>query len=219
MQTDRNPRVLVVEDDVWMREALEAALGWPESQLEHGASAGTGRDAIELIRRGIDVDVALVDMGLPDMHGSDVIRLLAARCPTTTIVVFTVQEHRDVIVEAIRAGAHGYLLKSTTIQEVLDGLRAAARGGSPMTPSVARMVIEALRGGRDSDVPTDVERLTARETEVLTLLGKGLTYAEAATTLGIALGTVQGHVKIIYEKLRVNSKAEAATLAQRMGLL
>ena len=211
--------MLIVEDDAWMREALEAALHWPESRLEHAASAATGRAVIEALRGGLFPDVALVDMGLPDMHGADVIRLLAACRPATSIVVFTVQEHRDVIVKAIRAGAHGYLLKSATIVEVLDGLLAASRGGAPLTPSVARMVIEALHRPGDSELAAEIERLTTRETEVLTLLGKGVTYAEAAKLLGIALGTVQSHVKVIYEKLQVNSKAEAATIAQRMGLL
>jgi DNA-binding NarL/FixJ family response regulator len=153
------------------------------------------------------------------MSGSEVLRVLRSEAKGTVPVVFTVQDDPRAIFEAIRCGALGYLLKSAGIQEVLDGLVAAAAGGSPMTPSIARLVIEALSKRDEVGDEPDVEVLTPRETEVLTLLGKGLTYPRVAEVLGIGLGTVQGHVKRIYEKLQVNSKAEAATTAQRMGLL
>lgn len=211
--------VLIVEDDAWMRDSLERALAWPSSRLSLAASAATGRQALTLIRGGLEADVALVDIGLPDMSGSEVLRVLRREAKGTVPVVFTVQDDPHTIFEAIRCGALGYLLKSAGIQDVLDGLVAAATGGSPMTPSIARLVIEALGKADDLDCDPEVEKLTPRETEVLTLLGKGLTYPRVAEVLGIGLGTVQGHVKRIYEKLQVNSKAEAATTAQRMGLL
>ncbi|MEM9188150.1 MAG: response regulator transcription factor [Myxococcota bacterium] len=218
--TENEPvSVLIVEDDTWMRDSLARALAWPNSQLVLAASAATGREAIGHIEGEIRADVALVDMGLPDMRGGEVIRTLRAHAPDTVPVVFTVQDDPAVIMEAIKAGALGYLLKSATIQEVLDGLVAAARGGSPMTPSVARMVIDSLTRRDIYEDEPDRTVLTPRETEVLTLLGKGLTYPRVAEVLGIGLGTVQSHVKRIYDKLHVTSKAEAATTAQKMGLL
>lgn len=215
----RPVRVFIVEDDAWLRDSLERALRWPGSNLEHVGSSNSGAQALALIADGLDTDVALIDMGLPDMRGSEVIRALRSSLPNAVPVVFTVHDDPAVIVEAIRSGALGYLLKSAPIQAVLDGLVSAADGGSPITPSVARLVIEALRSNDSFPDEPGREVLTSREAEVLTLLSKGLTYSRVAETLGIGLGTVQSHVKRIYEKLQVSSKAEAATSAQRMGLL
>jgi DNA-binding NarL/FixJ family response regulator len=213
-------RVLIVEDERWVRESLEHALGWNDRALALAGSAATAKEALTLVERGLHFDVALVDLGLPDMPGADLIARLRKLRPSTVAVVFTVYDDAPHLFSALRAGAQGYLLKSSSVEKVLQGLREASEGGAPMTPSIARMVIEALREqapGRES--PDDTARLTAREKEVLVLLAKGQTYSAVSNALSIGLGTVQGHVKRIYEKLSVDSKAEAATAAQRMGLI
>lgn len=213
-------RVLIVEDERWVRESLEHALGWNDRALRHAGSASTAAEALRLVETGLAFDVALVDLGLPDMPGAELIARLRALRPGAITVVFTVFDDAPHLLSALRAGAQGYLLKSSSVEKVLSGLREAAHGGAPMTPSIARMVIEALReqipGAECAD---DAARLTPREKEVLVLLAKGQTYAAVSHALSIGLGTVQGHVKRIYEKLSVDSKAEAATAAQRMGLI
>jgi DNA-binding NarL/FixJ family response regulator len=211
---------LIVEDERWVRESLEHALGWNDRALCHAGSAACAADALGLVESGLAFDVALVDLGLPDMPGAELIARLRALRPGAITVVFTVYDDAPHLLSALRAGAQGYLLKSSSVEKVLSGLREAAQGGAPMTPSIARMVIDALREqvpGTSS--PDDAARLTPREKEVLVLLAKGQTYAAVSGALSIGLGTVQGHVKRIYEKLSVDSKAEAATAAQRMGLI
>ena len=217
----RPVKVLVVEDDEWLRDAVQHAIEWPNTGLVQVGSAASAVEAVDLLNGGLEPDVALVDLGLLEGSGLDVIRALRVARPQTASIVFTVRDEPAVILEAIRAGAQGYLLKSATIEVVLRGLLEAHEGGSPMTPSVARYVIDALRDQHRDGEPVRVADppLTRRETEVLQFLAKGMTYAETARLLGIGLGTVQGYVKRIYEKLHVDSKAEAATVAQRMGLV
>ena len=212
-------RVLVVEDERWVRESLEHALGWNDRALCHAGSAATAAEALRLVESGLAFDVALVDLGLPDLPGAELIARLRALRPSAIAVVFTVYDDAPHLLAALRAGAQGYLLKSSSVEKVLNGLREAAQGGAPMTPSIARMVIDALREQIPGDCADDAARLTPREKEVLVLLAKGQTYAAVSSALSIGLGTVQGHVKRIYEKLSVDSKAEAATAAQRMGLI
>ncbi len=117
---------------------------------------------------------------------------------------------------AIRAGAHGYLLKEWTPTQIVNAIRSAAVGGAPMSPSIARLVLESLRERTQDD---EGPELTGREREVLALLCEGRTYREVGAALEIAVGTVQTHVKMIYGKLEVASKAELAAVAFRRGLI
>jgi DNA-binding NarL/FixJ family response regulator len=213
-------RVLIVEDERWVRESLEHALASNDGGLCHAGTAANATEALSLVEAGLVFDVALVDLGLPDLPGAELIARLRALRPGAIAVVFTVYDDAPHLLSALRAGAQGYLLKSSSVEKVLTGLREAAQGGAPMTPSIARMVINALREQVPGTAsPDDGARLTPREKEVLVLLAKGQTYAAVSSALSIGLGTVQGHVKRIYEKLSVDSKAEAATAAQRMGLI
>ncbi|MEQ9323563.1 MAG: response regulator transcription factor [Polyangiaceae bacterium] len=209
-------RVLVVEDERWVRESLRFMLG--ESVA---ACCATAHEALRELADGTPIDVALVDLGLPDMRGAELIRRIHQARPGVATVVFTVFDDEPSILEAIRAGAQGYLLKNAPAERVIAGLRDAVSGGAPMTPAIARMVLDALRAHQLEEKPNDecFHLLTEREREVLALLAKGLTYGETAETLNIGLGTVQGYVKRLYGKLQISSKAEAATLAQRMGLV
>lgn len=222
MTNDREHiRVLLVEDEKWVRESLRFILSAEGSRIDIAASVCTGEEALRFIDQAEHVDVALVDLGLPDMRGADLIRSMRAKRPGLTVVVFTVFGDAPHVFEAIRAGAQGYLLKSSPSERVVAGLHAAAAGGAPMTPAVARLILDAVRAQQPEGKPADalVHELTERERDVLSLLAKGLTYTDVATALDIGLGTVQGHVKRIYAKLGVASKAEAATIAQRMGLV
>ena len=205
-------RLLIVEDEPWVRRALAALVADrdPESTVE---SCGPGNEAL-LVGKAMQPTVALVDIGLPDMSGTAVIAKLRTIAPGCVSVAFTKFDDAPTILEALRAGARGYLLKSTPSDRVLPQLRDAEQGGLPLSPAVASLVVDNLLVATE---PQPV--LTVRETELLALLARGATYAECASALGIGLGTVQSYVKNIYAKLEVTSKAEAAVAAVRLGLV
>lgn len=197
-------RLLIVEDDPWVRRGVADVLASVEV-----AACATGRDA--LAQPG-PFDVALVDIGLPDISGTAVIAELRRR--GCVPVAFTVFDDAKTVLTALRAGARGYILKSTPTERILPQLREALAGGMPLSPAVAALVVETMLSSTESE-----RRLTERESELLALLARGATYAQCASALGIGVGTVQGYVKNIYGKLDVSSKAEAAVAAVRLGLV
>lgn len=210
-------RVLLVEDEPWIRRSIEQLMGRPDSGVEL-VTAKRGREAIA---RAVEVhpDVALVDLGLPDVSGIHVIAELRRQVPACVPVVFTVFDDAPTILAALRAGARGYILKSTPTERLIPALEAARDGGLPLSPGVASLVVETMLGAAHAHAPGHDAALTERETELLGLLARGMTYAECAAVLGIGVGTVQGYVKCIYAKLDVSSKAEAAVVAARLGLV
>lgn len=205
-------RVLVVEDDDDVRESLEFVL----AEAPGVSLAGSFREAaaaLEALAAGLRADIALVDLGLPDMRGQDLIRRLRVLAPTLDAVVLTVHEDRDNLMDAFHAGATGYLLKDMPHEQVVAHVREAHAGGAPMSPSIARRVVAELGQAPDRNP------LTPREGEVLELLTRGFSYQQTGSALGIGVGTVQGHIKAIYRKLEVSSKAEATAEAYRRGLV
>jgi DNA-binding NarL/FixJ family response regulator len=206
-------RLLIVEDEEWIRDGLAKQLG---SELDVYPS-GTAAEALQVATRVVP-DLALVDIGLPDRSGIDVISELRAKVPACVPVLFTVFDDAATVLSALRAGARGYLLKNTPNESILPSLRDALAGGIPLSPAVARLVVDTMLTG-EAQGKSDEVRLTARESELLTLLARGSTYAECAEVLGIGLGTVQSYIKNVYAKLEVSSKAEAAVEAMRRGLV
>jgi DNA-binding NarL/FixJ family response regulator len=208
--------VLFVEDEPWVREGVAKALRAAEPTL--GVTpCGTVRAAIAAIGRA-DFDAALVDLSLPDGKGTDVMVALRSRQPACVPLAFTKHDDAETILGALRLGARGYLLKSTPTDRIVAALHEALTGGLPLSPTVASLLVEQLLPSAPPR-PTADAALTAREAEVLQLLARGDTYAACARTLGIGVGTVQSHVKAIYAKLEVSSKAEAALAAARLGLV
>jgi DNA-binding NarL/FixJ family response regulator len=207
-------RVLLVEDDSWIRTSIEKLLRTTAPEVAVTA-VGRGELAISAAARAVP-DVALVDLGLPDLPGIEVIRTLRSKHPACAAVAFTVFDDPPTILAALRAGARGYLLKSAPSDRLLASLREARDGGMPLSPMVARLVVETMLGKREQATEVD---LTERETALLGLLARGLTYAQCASELGIGIGTVQTYVKSIYGKLDVSSKAEASVIALRLGLV
>jgi DNA-binding NarL/FixJ family response regulator len=206
--------VLVVEDDASLREDLVFLINHGGSSFRVVEAAGT---AAEALQKAPDraIEVALVDLGLPDRPGVELIERLVALRPGLTVVALTLFDDAPTVLAAMRAGAQGYLLKSTPPGRLLEALREACEGGSPLTASVARVLVEALRSPGGDEV---IAPLSEQERRVLSLLALGHTYADTARALGIGLGTVQGYVKVLYGKLGVASKAEAARAARRLGL-
>ncbi len=221
-------RVATVEDDPRYRASLETLL----RHAPDFALAGSFRDPAEALAAfdradgpGADPDavpdLVLMDLELPGMTGVECTRRLKAAHPDVAVVVLTVFEDRTRLVEAIAAGADGYLLKRIPAESLLEQLRAVMAGGSPLSAGVARTVLEIIRQiGRvpGSDHPEEVE-LTPRERDVLGCLVQGMSYKAAARVLDISIDTVRSHIRTVYRKLQVNNVAEAVGRALRDGLV
>jgi len=208
-------RTAIIEDQPDIREGLAMLISGTDG-FRCTASYGSMEDAMDGIGSELP-DVALVDIGLPGMSGIEGIRLLKARYPSIQLLMLTVYDDDDRIFEAICAGANGYLLKKTPPVLLLQSLQEAVEGGSPMSPEIARRVIELFRRA-PHPVKTDYE-LTPHETRILGLLVEGYSYKAAASKLKVTVNTIAFHIKHIYEKLQVHSKSEAVAKALRGGLL
>ncbi len=218
--------VLIVEDEPEFRMRFKQIVE-SEPTLELVGVAASKREAQELIDR-TKFDVMLIDLGLPDGNGTDLIRQVSAKRPDVDIMVVTVFGDEQHVVSAIEAGATGYILKDSTAADVVSCIRLLRAGGSPVSPVVARSVLRAIRnrmGGagvgttRPGGASPDNNPLSARETEILQLLAKGMSFNEIGEILGISPHTVTAHIKKIYRKLAVHSRGEAVYEATQMGLL
>ena len=217
--------VLIVEDEPEFRMRFKQIVE-SEPTLELAGVAANKREAQELIDR-TKFDVMLIDLGLPDGNGTDLIRQVSAKRPDVDIMVVTVFGDEQHVVSAIEAGATGYILKDSTAADVVSCIRLLRAGGSPVSPVVARSVLRAIRnrmggtGGtpRAGGATPDNSPLSARETEILQLLAKGMSFNEIGEILGISPHTVTAHIKKIYRKLAVHSRGEAVYEATQMGLL
>jgi two-component system NarL family response regulator len=205
-------RVAVVEDDKTTRESLCLLLGG-EPTLAVAGAFGSGRELLRALD-GLEADVILVDLGLPDSTGAELIAAVKHRRPLCELMAYTVSEDRDTVFGALRAGATGYILKGRPPRELVEALHALARGGSPMSPRIARAVVRAFQ-----DPGAASEVLTEREREVLRRIERGSSYKEVAAELGISTNTVHTHIKHVYEKLQARSREEAVRVARRKGLL
>jgi DNA-binding NarL/FixJ family response regulator len=216
MDSDVAPlRVAIVEDQALIREGLVKLIGTSE-----GFQCAGAYDSMEDAIAGIgsaSPHVALVDIGLPGMSGTDGIRVLKERYPRILFVVLTVYDDDDRIFAAVCAGACGYLLKKTAPDRLLASLREVAAGGAPMSPEVARRVMELFRTvqpPRQADY-----QLTPHETRLLKMLVDGHNYKTAASALKVSINTISFHMRNIYDKLQVHSKSEAVARALRDGLM
>ncbi len=208
-------KVAIIEDVRSLREGFWMLIdGTPGFHCT--ASFRTMEEALEKI--GADLpDVALADIGLPGMNGIEGVRLLKERYPDLTFLMLTVYDDDDRIFEALCAGACGYLLKKTPPARLLESLKEAVNGGSPMSPEIARRVVELFREIRPPE-RADYQ-LTPHELRLLKLLVEGHNYKTAAAHLGVSFNTVCFHIKSIYEKLQVHSKSEAVAKALRNRLI
>jgi DNA-binding NarL/FixJ family response regulator len=225
------PRLgLVVEDIADTRAWLCGILDRTFPGIEI-AQAPTRRAAFDWIRSrsqslggaddGAGHHVALIDLGLPDGSGVEIIRELATRLPAVLPVVTTIYDDDAHLFDAIAAGAKGYLLKDQEADTLMRYLHRIDLGEPPLSPSIARRILDHFtRRAATSTVCEDTgETLTAREVDVLRLLGRGMRIGEAARVLGLTHHTVAGYVKVVYRKLNITSRAEAAVEAVRRGLV
>ena len=213
-------RVALVEDDPAMREAFERVIG-AEPSLRFAFGASTAGELLAWFA-GNPVDVLLVDLGLPDCSGLEVIRRCRDMQPACAMMVLTIFGDEVNMLSAFEAGASGYLLKDGTEADLATHILSLHAGGSPMSPTIARQLLVRWQGrpaAQPVAAPTENEALSPRESEVLALIARGFTYTEVAERLGILLSTVQSHVRNIYGKLDVHNKAEAVFEARQLGLL
>ena len=211
--------VLLVEDDDATRERLARAVELSPG-LRLVAVASSCREAREQLER-VRPEVLLVDLGLPDGSGIDVIRETKRRHAGIEAMVITVFGDDRHVISAIEAGATGYVLKDGSDEYIGQSILEIVRGGSPISPAIARNLLRRFREQPVPSVSVDAELpgLTDREQEVLRLLMKGFTFQEIGNLLGISAHTVTTHVKHIYEKLEVRSRAEAVYEALQLGIL
>lgn len=212
--------VLVIEDqsetEGWLVRIAQSAFGPSDVVLGCDLAAGHAwLDAAGPSARSI----ALIDLALPDGCGIDLIRRMADSYPGVVPVVVSIYDDDAHLFDAIAAGAQGYLLKDEGTEVLVGRPREIARGEPPLSPSIARRILAHFHRPERAATWSRRELLTPRETEVLALLGRGLRIADAARSLGLTRHTVAGYVKIIYSKLNIASRAEAALEAKRRGLV
>lgn len=214
--------VAVVEDDEETRAQLAASIS-ARPELRLVGQFATGREAIAGLAQAAP-DVLLVDLGLPDVSGLDVIRHAAAHQPGCDVLVLSVFGDEQHVIAALEAGAGGFLLKGARNRDITIDIRELRNGGSPLSPIIARQVLKRLHAAAQSASAKPVEpisgeeALTARETEILRTIARGFSYAETGDLLGVSTQTVHTHLKRVYRKLAVHSKTEAVFEAEQRKL-
>lgn len=222
-ETNQNAlAVAIIEDDPLLlahfRDLIEA-----EPDMRFAGSAGSLKEGMELLEQ-IENGVLLCDLGLPDGDGIDIVRFAAEQRPALHVLVITIFSDNNHVFSAIEAGAVGYLLKDALPSQFADAIREVAGGGSPINPSIARHLLRSFQQHAPAAAPrpnaaTRNSPLTARETEIIELTAKGLSFGDIAKMLSISTHTVTAHVRKIYQKLAVNSRGEAVYEARQMGII
>jgi DNA-binding NarL/FixJ family response regulator len=214
-------RILIVEDEPEFLRRFAAAVAH-DAALSLVAAVANGSEGIKMLDQHRP-DVLLIDLGLPDVKGAVVIRHAAATHPDCDVLVVTMFDDDEHVVEAIEAGATGYLLKDASAERIVGSIHELRKGGAPINPAIARRILARFRLAAKPqptvEAAPDRSPLTARETELLRLTAKGLTFDTIGALLDISPHTVVSHVKKIYRKLAVHSRAEAVFEANQLGLL
>lgn len=206
-ETQRNIRVSIVEDNHFIRMALEQIL-INSVGYDVVALYGSGEEAVAKMPDEIP-DIVLMDINLGKMSGIEAVRIIKEKCPSIQFMMCTVYEDDGKIFDALAAGASGYILKKTKPAELVAAIRDLYEGGAPMSGQIASKVVASFRKREESRDTILLESLSAREHEILELLVKGRLYKEIASTLEISQETVRKHVYNIYKKLHVNNRVEA----------
>jgi DNA-binding NarL/FixJ family response regulator len=212
-------RVLIVDDQPLMRAAFEMTLS-SEDDIELVGQASDGQEAIEMAR-ALHPDVVLMDIRMPKLDGVEATRVLAAENDAIKVLILTTFDIDEYVLEALRAGASGFLLKDVRADELVRAIRVVADGETLLAPSVTRRLIETFIELRPPgpDQAVELEVLTPAERTVLTLIGRGSSNSEIAAELSVADTTVRTHVRHIFEKLGLRDRVQAVVLAYRTGLV
>ena len=208
-------RAIVADDHDLFRRGLKELL--EEQGIRVVGEAGDGDDAVRLAQHALP-DVLVLDLHMPRVSGVEATRRLAAVAPTVNVLVLTISADERHVMDAIIAGASGYLLKDASVEEIAAGVRAAAAGESLISPRIAKQLLDTLRGrAADEERPGQAD-LSERELEILRLLAQGRDNDEIAEALVISPRTVKNHVSSILTKLQMENRVQAAVYAVRRGL-
>ncbi len=200
-------RVSIIEDNKVIRDNVSKFISFHDD-FEIAAVHGSAKTFLESLQiGGVQTDILLLDIGLPGISGLEAIPLILEKMPELNIVMLTTYEEEDVIVKALCSGACSYISKKASLEEIVEALRIVAAGGSYMSPSIAREIVNHLMGGRISKATI----LTDRQREILEKLVDGKSYQTIAAELYVSIETVRSHVKKMYKVLHVNNKTEAIT--------
>jgi DNA-binding NarL/FixJ family response regulator len=220
VESERRYRVLIADDHELARLGLRTML-MPETDLEVVGEAATGREAVDLSGR-LEPDLVLMDIRMPDMDGLGATRAIKKMLPRTGILIVTLSEDPDYLLEALRVGAAGYVLKDASRREVVDAVHQVLNGESPLDPKLAAQLIRRLAtqvAPAEQPGAKHGDELTHREMDVLRLIAEGKTNAEIAQSLFVSVGTVKVHVERIIDKLGVSDRTQAAVRAVELGYL
>lgn len=203
-------RIAIFDDNHKRRESLEMLIDLTEGMVCAGSFVNCSNVLMDI--ESSRPDLVLMDIDMPGVNGIEGVTIIRKKYPVLKILMQTVFEEDEKIFTCIRAGADGYILKKASPSELLKAIEEAMNGGAPMTPSIARQVLRFVGSTENKKQPEDF-KLTARETEILSLLVQGLSYKMIAGRCFISLPTVNSHIQHIYEKLQVHSVVEAVTKA------
>lgn len=211
-------RTLVVEDNKAVCDRFCQIISqWDRARLI--GACGTLAEALARIEAE-EIDILVADLQLPDGSGVDAIRAMARRWPNGHSIVVSALSQRSLVIDALRAGATGYILKDDDRISVIEAVEAILGGSSPISISIARHLVELVRNdGERSSEQSDGSILTARENQILNAIARGFTNREVADIMGISPHTVPVHVRNIYRKLQASNRAEAAYEGRRLGLI
>jgi DNA-binding NarL/FixJ family response regulator len=209
-------RVLVADDHMIVRSGIRHVLE-SESDFEVVGEAGSGSEAVSLIA-GLHPDVVVLDISMPDQSGLEVAARLRSSSSTTRVLILSMHDNAEYVLESVRAGAHGYLLKDTAATELRDAIRAICRGESYFSPPVASRLSAAVRGELENP-SSGLDQLTGREREVLLGIARGRTNKEIAVALGISHRTVETHRESLMKKLQIRTVAELTRFALETGMM
>jgi DNA-binding NarL/FixJ family response regulator len=218
LQSHEELRVLLVDDHDLFRTGLRNLLE-EQGGLKVLAEAANGADAVRLVRE-LAPDVVVMDLNMPEMSGVEATRHIATLSPLTRVIVLTISDDDADVLDAIVAGACGYLLKDASIHDVVTGIRSAAVGASLISPTIAAQVLQRVRASTaDTDMAESIRtELSDRELEVLKLVANGKDNAQIAADLVISPKTVKNHISNILMKLQLHNRIQAAVYAVRSGL-
>jgi two-component system nitrate/nitrite response regulator NarL len=211
-------RILIVDDHTLFRSGIKALLQ-RQDDFEVVGEAGDGLEGLKRAK-SLQPDVVLLDLHMPGIGGREAVKLLAEEVPACNVLLLTVSEDAEDLIETIRAGARGYLLKNIETDFLLNAIRSAARGESVVSPQMTGKLMMGVRMGKEGVAQEDdKEKLSPREKDIIALLAKGVSNKEMAHTLNVAESTVKIHVQNILKKLHLTSRVQAAVYAVEHGLV
>jgi DNA-binding NarL/FixJ family response regulator len=210
-------KVAIVEDNQTIREGLSALINGTEGYK----CVAAFRDCETFLNKlnQLEVDVVLMDIGLPGMSGIEGVAQAVKKNPDLNILMLTIYEDSEKVFDALCSGASGYLVKKTPPAKLLEAIKDAHDGGSPMSSGIARQVINAFKETKAKTFNDEDYKLSSREIEVLNLLSDGYNYQEIAESMFISVDTVRHHIRNIYKKLHVHSQSEAVAKAIRKKII